>query len=60
MTESPCPSLIVSGPGAMKNGTSPSATGMPTATPSSFTGGAGHLAGSVGAVVAAAVVAIVL
>lgn len=38
----PCPSLIVSS--IAKNGTSPSATGKPT--PTSFAGGASHVAGS--------------
>ncbi|KAL6720493.1 hypothetical protein ACLMJK_002417 [Lecanora helva] len=48
----PCPSLIVSSIGT--NGTNPTvSTGSPQ--PTSFTGGANQVAGSVGAVVAAAV-----
>lgn len=45
----PCPSLIVSSIGT--NGTNPTVT---SPQPTAFTGAANHLAGSVGAVVAAA------
>ncbi|KAL2048082.1 hypothetical protein ABVK25_011067 [Lepraria finkii] len=56
METTPCPSLIVSS--VAMNGTGVM-TGTPP-TPSSFKGAANHVAGSVGAVVAAAAVALVL
>ncbi|KAL8930109.1 MAG: hypothetical protein Q9172_000194 [Xanthocarpia lactea] len=54
----PCPSLIIS---SMKgNSSNPTATGAPGApAPSPFTGGANHMAGSAGVVMAAVAAALV-
>lgn len=52
METSPCPSLIVSS--IAMNGTSGVTTGAPT--PTHFTGGADHVAGSLGGVALAAAV----
>jgi len=54
----PCPSLLVSSISGAGNGTKPMMTGAPS--PTSFPGAANHVAGSMGAVAVAAIVAMLV